>query len=115
MTDDETQRGRPRRLESEAAKYLGGLSAAFGRDAVRVVGDAARSGEAWAANLLCESILPAVQKHEIEIPGVDAVGLLEALQMRAARDAQHREWETMRQALEPLRHGMKPDDEDDEN
>ena len=50
-----------------------------GREMVRVIADAARAGKPWAAKLILDRVLPAVQKHEVEIPGADPAGLFDAL------------------------------------
>jgi len=64
----------------EAEKDLDEWCKEYGREMVRVIADAARAGKPWAAKLMLDRILPAVQKHEVDIPeGTEASTLLARL------------------------------------
>jgi hypothetical protein len=53
---------------TEAEKNLDEWCKDHGREMVRVIADAARAGKPWAAKLILDRVLPAVQKHEVELP-----------------------------------------------
>jgi hypothetical protein len=57
----------------------------FGRDLVRKIANEAKAGKPWAAKLILDRVLPAVTKHELEIPGADPIGLFDALAAESKR------------------------------
>lgn len=69
----------------EAEKHLQEWCSQYGRDAVRVVADAARNGEPWAAKLLWDRVLPAVSRLEHDVSGSDLPGLVNGLASIASR------------------------------
>ena len=64
---------------ADAEKHLDAWCKKHGRALVDRIANDAKAGKPWAAKLLLDRILPTVQKHEVEIPGVDSVGLGDAL------------------------------------
>jgi hypothetical protein len=48
----------------EAEQHLEEWCKEYGRELVRVIADAARAGKPWAAKLILDRVLPAVEKHE---------------------------------------------------
>jgi hypothetical protein len=52
---------------AEAEKHLAEWCEEFGRELVRVICDEAKRKRPWAAKLMLDRILPAVQKHEIDL------------------------------------------------
>jgi hypothetical protein len=53
---------------AEAEKHLDEWCKLSGRDLVNKICDEAKAGKPWAAKLMLDRILPAVQRHEVEIP-----------------------------------------------
>jgi hypothetical protein len=47
-----------------AEKHLEEWCVEHGREMVRVIADAARAGKPWAAKLILDRVLPAVERHE---------------------------------------------------
>jgi hypothetical protein len=52
---------------AEAERHLDEWCKLFGQDLIRKIANEAKAGKPWAAKLLLDRILPAVQKHEIDL------------------------------------------------
>ena len=60
----------------EAEQHLEEWCKEHGRDMVRVIADAARAGKPWAAKLILDRVLPAVQQHDVAFPEATEAGTL---------------------------------------
>jgi hypothetical protein len=64
---------------AEAEKHLDEWCKLYGQELVDTIANAAKAGKPWAAKLILDRVLPAVQHHDVKSSGPDLAGLGDAL------------------------------------